>query len=274
MSASRRTPWPLLACVPGLLACASSLLAAPLSAQSAAEVFHEALRRYQAQTEGVAAYTLVQDAMGMSTETRFERRDVDGIALFVPVGVPGVDPESSSPLTSFPRLAEIATYEGERALDDGACHELAVADLSSVDMGFARVPNEQMEFTPRSAAFCVDTETYMMRWVAIAGDLVAGDQSGPATMRIASDDYRDVDGLLVPFRTTVEFEGMAVAPGDAAAAREALEQARAEIAKMPAEQRAAMEAMLEGSLEAMSTAAAGGPQSMTMTVTEVRVEKD
>ena len=114
----------------------------------------------------------------------------------------------------------------------------------------------------------------MMRRVVIAGDFAAGGQSGPATMRIASDDYRDVDGLLVPFRTTVAFEGMGGAPGDAAAAREALEQARAEIAKMPPEQRAAMEAMLEGQMEALSAAASGGPQTMTMTVTEVRVEKD
>jgi hypothetical protein len=269
MSGLQRSSWPLAAA-------ALVFVGSPLSGQTAREIFDEALLRYQAQTDGIAAYTLVQDVMGMATETRFERREIDGVRVFVPVGVPGVDGESSSPLTAFPQFAEVATLEGTHPLEDGACHVLSLEDLSGVDMGFARLPQDEMQFSPRSATFCIDTETYMMRRVTVEGDLTAAGGTGPATMHIASDDYRDVEGLLVPYRTTVEIHGMgpAMGGGDAAAMREAVESARAEIEKMPAAQREAMEQMLEQQLQALGAAAAGGPQTMTMTVTDVRVEKD
>lgn len=251
-------------------------LAAGASGQNARDIMLEAFDRYQAQTEGVAAYTLVQEAMGMTSETRFERREVDGVTVFVPAGVSSVDGEAASPVTAFTSFAETARIEGVESLEDGSCHLLAVDDVAAMKAAFGPMPEGVGGFEPRAATFCIDTESHMIRRMAVEGDLIGEDgETHPATMRIASDDYREVDGLLVPFRTTVAFEGMEPAMGgDAAEMRAAMEAARAEIERMPAAQREAMEKMLEAQFAQVESLASGGVPTMTVTVTEVRVERD
>lgn len=259
---------------PAFAVLSSALLAAPATGQSAGDIFREALDRYQAQTETVAAYTLVQDVMGFQTETRFERREVEGMRVFVPVG-PGQS-EDATFVTALPALADAARLDGTRSLANGSCHALIVDDLSEIDMGFAAMPDGAPEFEPRSAEFCVDTESYLMRVVTVHGTArVEGQEDAPMTMRIHSDDYREVDGLHVPFRTRVEIEGMNALMGDTDAAemQEALAQAREAMENMPAAQRQAMEGMLEEQMKQLEAAAQGGPQEMTMVVSEVRVEK-
>ncbi len=264
-------------CVRALFIAAACVPCAPRTstAQSAAELLEESLERYQAQTEGVLAYTLVQEVMGVATETRFERREVDGVRMFVPVGVPGVEPESDSPLGVFRAMAPIATLGKTEALPDGSCRAIEVSDLSSIDVGFADLPGEDTDFEPRSATFCLDGDTYMLRRMVVEGLATVGGERRPVTMRVASDDYREVDGLLVPYRTTVEVEGLqgAMPEGDAAEMREALEKARAQLDSMPAEQRAMVEKMLEQQFGQLDAYASGQPPALVVTVTEVRVEK-
>lgn len=260
-----------------LLSGATGLVVASTAAgQTARDIMLEAFDRYQAQAEGVAAYTLVQETMGMTTETRFERREVDGVQMFLPAGAQHADAEAASPLAAFPSLAEAATLEGVESLEEGSCHLLAIEDVSAMRAALGPMPEGVGHFEPRSATFCIDTRSYMMRRMEVAGDMTGeGEETHPATMRVASDDYREVEGLLVPFRTTVVFEGVeAVMGGEAQEMRAAMEAARAEMERMPPAQREAMEKMLEGQFAQLESMASGGAPTLTMTVTEVRVERE
>ncbi|MEN8377004.1 MAG: hypothetical protein ABFS34_16390 [Gemmatimonadota bacterium] len=246
------------------------------AAQSAGEIFDEALERYSAQTQHVSAYTVVQQVMGVASETRFERREVNGVMVFVPTDLPGAEADPPNPLVAFPTLAERATLEGTESLDQGSCHRLAVDDLSGLDLGYDRLPGEDIDFEARSASFCLDTDSYMLRRMSVLGDALVQGQRQAVTLLVASDDYRSIEGVLVAFRTSMSIEGLDafMAEGDAAQAKEALEQMRAELEKMPAAQREMVQSMMSAQLEQLEALAGGDAVAFIMTVTDVRVEKD
>jgi hypothetical protein len=87
-------------------------------------------------------------------------------------------------------------------------------------------------------------------------------------------DYRDVDGLLHPFRTEMRMSGMAsgsMSPEEREELMENLARAKEQLAQMPEAQRAMAERMMGGQLESMEQMLAEDEFVVTTVVEEIRV---
>jgi hypothetical protein len=265
-----------------LVACALAALLVPVpaAAQSAAGILNTALERHDARMRNVQNYTLVQQVMGTQTTMYFEREMVDGRPVFqprevgvlgqnVPVGADGW--ESPDPYAGLAELAERARYQGVEVVDGHNTHVLVIDDFRGL-RGFDPSPQQQdMEF--RRGTLYVDAADYVLRRMVMEGEATTQGQRQPVTMDVRMEDYRNVDGVLHPFRTVIKTDGLA--PGVSAAemeeARRSMAQLKAQMESMPAAQREMMERMVRPQMEQFERMMAGGGMEITMEVTDLRV---
>ena len=136
---------------------------------------------------------------------------------------------------------------GPGSVDGHATWTLAVPDVSAL-----RLPDAD-EFSPSAMTLHVDQALHVLRGGTIAGVVVADGQRTPVSLETRLEDYREVDGLLHPFRVVTIVRGVdqtlseeeraqaAQMPAEIAAK---MKQVEAQLAKLPPEQRAMAEQML------------------------------
>lgn len=254
------------------------LAAAPLSAQSATEVFERMLAEHDRRAESIDNYTVVQEAMGQPVTIYFEKEMSRGHAVFrvrdtrVAGARAGGAPDADSYgdlWDHLPELMERASYAGRETVDGHAVHVVTIDDLAST--AFAkRLARGTGDFQPRRGTFFVDTERWVPRRMVFEGRLTVNGKPADVTMHMDMQDYRDVDGLLQPFRTLVRIEGLggAVDPE----MRKQYEEMKTRLAEMPEAQRAMAERMMKGQLEQMEKMMGDdGAMNVEIVVREVRV---
>lgn len=86
-------------------------------------------------------------------------------------------------------------------------------------------------------------------------------------------DYRNIDGLMIPFRTTITVHGLSDYLSDAEReeAMAALEELEKELEQMPAEQRNMLEQMMGGQLDQLRQMLADDMIEFAIEVKEVHV---
>lgn len=179
-----------------------------------------------------------------------------------------------------------ARLEGSKVVDGQECWVLVADDVADLDLG---------EFSPTSLTLYLDKAELVPRGGSMEGEMKVQGERRLVTAQLAIDDYRQVEGMLHAFRTTVSFEGMGplVSEADRKKMRKEMERARKEmekarkqreqmekqLAQLPPEQRRMMEQQLE-QLPAMQEQAfrqmealAEGVQEMSIVVTELRVNE-
>lgn len=285
-----RRPLPLI-----LLAVALAIASSPAAAvgQSAREVLETVMERYEERMEGIEDYTVVQTIAGTESTLYFERVETgDGLPRFrtvssgdFPGESPGTEPggggegaalAAADPyalleeMASRARLRETASVDGRRA------HVIAVDDLSGIDLGLAdESSDEGTGFEPRSATFWIDADRYVVLRSSMTGLLDAAEGgASEVTIDARMGDYREVDGMLHPFRSEVAIEGLGGAMS--AEEREQLRRAREEMERqlegMSDQQRAMVEKMMKDRMPDLD-AMAGGTMKMSMEVRELRVNE-
>ena len=141
-------------------------------------------------------------------------------------------------------------------------------------------PEEQDEedFRAEKMTMFVDRDLLVMRRMVVDGQMTHEGETHPVTSTVDLDDYRDINGMLYPFRTSVTMEGMAEAMGmtddDMAEMREQLEEAKRQMDQMPEAQRAMMEKMLKQQMEQMEKMMqdqGGGGMQVEVLVKDLRV---
>lgn len=274
-----RFPIPSLSRATAALALAA-LLAAPaaLEAQTGEEVLRTLLERYEQRMSGVENYTVVQEVMGFSSSTYFERTQVDGHDVLVPTSSTGSEaarPAAASPYSEMFRIAERATLEGTRDVDGQSCHVVSVADLEGTDLFGVEAAGEAGGFQPERATFLVDVDDYLIRRVILQGTATVEGEPRDVTFTADMRDYREVEGVVHPFRTDVSVEGMAppMSKEEQARLRESMEEMRARMEEMPEDQRQMMERMMGGQMEELERMLASGAMDVTVEVTEIRVNE-
>lgn len=277
MKTVRPSHLPLALFVALALGASSAIHAAPVSAQSGEEVLRTAIERHQERMEGIENYTVVQEVMGFRSTTYFEREERNGEVVFVPRMETGSDVSERMPDTPYGSLVELAsraTHEGMEEVDGRPTHVVAVSDLEGTS--FYEDLDDDGEFRLERATFWVDEEDYLLRRMRMEGtaELEPG-SSGPVTMVADLRDYREVDGMLHPFRTDVSLEGFGdrISDEQREEIRRSLEEARRQMRDMPESQREMMERMMGDQLEEMERMLLSGSMDMTMTVEEVRVNE-
>lgn len=283
------------------LALLSLAVPAPALAQSGGEILETALDRHAARVAEIDDYTVVQEINGVEQVTYFEKRMVDGFPVFVPpreAGGPddvpaglgpvawmgggggGADdaPVGAHPFGAFARQADRFRVAGTETVDGHPSWILEADDPASVDLGVDG-------FTPSAIAFRVDRDEYVIRAIHVEGELDADGERRPVSYDVRLGDYRDVEGMLHPFRMVMTFEGMndsmsAEERAEMAAQMEEAKRRMAEmeeqLARMPAAQRKMVEEQMkrmggaDGMQRQMEALAAG---KVEVIVKEVRVNE-
>ncbi|MGD2046311.1 MAG: hypothetical protein PVJ80_01075 [Gemmatimonadota bacterium] len=258
-----------------------ALTAVGASAQSVSDIVDQMYDAYEAQAAGVDNYTLVQTAMGMASTMYFEKEMVDGHPVFVSQGGSAQGANMNFGLGNQngamgdvysigPQLVEHATYEGRESIDGVSVHVLAIDDLSQLPVVQDAAPNE-MEFKAKNGKIYVDAELMVPRRIEFVGDATTPNGVHEVTIHIDQNDIRDVQGLLVPYHTTMQISGLqAMIDPEMRAQLEEMEQ---QLAALPPEQREMMERMMGDQLEQLRQMAAGDSDAMSVEVTvdDVRV---
>lgn len=157
------------------------------------------------------------------------------------------EPDSADPYAVLRRLSDRFTLTGSETIDGHPVWVLAAEDAGGIDVGGE-------EFRPTSITVHLDRESEVIREVRMEGEADMDGSRGPMEVAVRLEDYRDVQGLLYPFRTVTTFrgpgEGMSAAEREEMSAR--MEEARRQMAEMekqlaqlPPEQRRMVEQQLE-----------------------------
>ncbi len=254
-----------------------SAVAAPVAAQSGAEIIERMLSEYERRSEGVENYTLIQDVMGFETVSYFEKEMMDGRPVFrlrsssaggVDVGDPG-DGGFDEIYSMGEEFARRAQHEGREQIDGYDVHVLDLSDLTG--MGFGPKVNADSDFEPKRGRLFIDADTYAPRRLEFEGEMANEQGVQEVTMTVDLTDYREVQGMLVAYRTVVSIEGLGAAIDPEARAQ--LEELQRELENMPPAQRRVLESLMGDRIVQFRALTEGGDGAMTieMTVREVRV---
>lgn len=261
----------------GLLA-AGMAAAAPVAAQSASEIVSRMMDAYAERAAQVDDYTIVQEAMGMESRVYFEKVMVDGRPAFQLRRTQAAGMTMNGPNQSFDEiytlgseLARLATYEGTERVENYDVHVLDIDDLSEVDFG--QTMGDDSEFVPRRGKIYIDVDTYAPRRMEYEGEMTTEDGTHTVTSIIDMGDYREIEGMLFPFRTAVRIEGLAAAIDPETRAQ--FEEMQRELEQMPESQRAMVEAMMADQLDQFRAMMDGDDSGMsvTMLVREILVNQ-
>lgn len=255
--------------------CATVVLAsaAPAGAQSAADVIDRMLDGYEARTERIDDYTLVQDVMGIRTVSYFVKELRDGRPVFrmQQSDASGMDTEEGpGTLDEIYALGaefrENARYLGRETVAGRDVHALELTDLAGTDL--AKDFGQDAQFQPQRGSLYLDAETYIPRRMIVEGDLTNSEGVHTVTSTMDLEDYQEHEGLLVAHRTVVTVEGLGAAIDEEARAQ--FEQMERELESMPPEQRRMVESMMADQLEQFRAMMAGEGDAM---VVEVQVQE-
>lgn len=251
----------------------TALLAVPvaLRAQDASEILRTALERHAERVADVQDYTIEMEFMGQQTTTYLVKKEVDGYPVFVSPEQAAGEDRLDDPYAAFAQAVDRATYAGTETIDGEESHVLEIADPEGIAL--AGTPAGPGTFEPTRMTIALDTDEHVARRLVIEGDLTHEGKTTPITLTALLQDYRTVEGMPHPFRTSVTVDGAlaAAGQGDEARAREQLEQLEEQLAQMPPEQREMMEKAMGSQLERLRSLADTGSLEMTMTVTNLEV---
>lgn len=262
--------------------CALPFVLIPTSAASqtsAAEVLEAALAHHEARTSGIENYTIVQNVMGVESTIYYERDTLDGRPVFrqrhMTVGGASVavdDDELGSHHGMLASAVDHVRLQGTETVQGRTTHVLAIDDLSTLP-GFAPVPQEAGEVELRRATLYLDAADHVIRRMVMEGTTNVDGRSQPITMEFQLEDYRDIQGLMHPFRSVMKTTGPApgMSPADIEEARRSLEEMKATMAKMSEAERKMVAGMIEPQLKQLEQMLSGGGMEFVVEVTDLQV---
>ena len=265
----------------GLAALPLAALPAAGHAQSVEAIVEEAIRRYDDRMEGIDNYTIHQSAMGTEMTMRFERRDVDGASVFVPVKstssmgeIPleqaGEQAAYTNPWVAYREWIVAAEVEGETEVDGKDAWLIRMNEFPEEAFNVPGGDANGGEFTPESALMTVDQEDYLVHRVEIRGVITSDGEQRETTMTITMSDYRGDMGMLHPHLMRLEMEGL-LDDEQSRQAAEAMAQMEKELEEMDENQRRMVEQMMSAQLEQLRSMLQGGTMEFLVETNRIEV---
>lgn len=259
------------------------LLPQVLVAQSASEILGTALERHEQRMANIDNYTVVQTVNGIRAPAYFEKVVRDGRSVFEPRSIGdsdisaipgGEEHQQMGGADILARLGDRGRVMGTESVGGRSAWVLRIDDASGLGM-------DSDDFAPTSMTIHLDQQDYVPLRMVLTGQMMAQGESHEITMTTRMQDYREVQGLLHPFRSSISIEGMggAMSADGNADMRKQVEEMQKQMENMPAEQRRMIEEQLENMpemrqmMEQMEAMAAGEAVEMTVEVEEVQVNQ-
>ncbi len=164
-------------------------------------------------------------------------------------------------------LSQNAQYEGTETVDGYQTHVLFVPDLEPIT-------EEGEEEYAQNGYFYVDADLWILRKMKfdVETEIEPGQvQEMQPVIRFL--DYRDIEGLQIPFKTVMELgdTDATISPEDREEARQAMRELERELEQMPEQQRKMMEQMMKPQIERFEKMLEGDKFEIVIEVEEVQV---
>lgn len=182
------------------------------AAQTAEAIMDTALQRYESRMEGIRTYRVRRTVSGVTTTSRFVKRTVDGRPVFVRAGRqrrgPGVPAGWGNPYRLFPLLADRAALAGRTRFDGRPVWHVVVSDFGGLRLEGMTPLRAGGRFRPQRLDLLLDTGSHVLRRLRLQGKMVTDSGSRPLAVEAEFGDYREVQGMLHPFRLTLTVRGI------------------------------------------------------------------
>jgi outer membrane lipoprotein-sorting protein len=232
-----------------------TLSAAVLQAQSAADILDRMISEYSNSISGIETMMVVTTMEGLietdEPDTTYYRKATmeDGTVTMQEVSS-GTDSPSAD-YYNFKRnydiIVENATYEGTETIDGRSAHVLFIEDVSAFygDMMGGTQPEEG---EAQSGRLYIDSSDYVL--LRMSFDLQF-DEEYTGSVDINMKDYREVDGMKMPFLTEMRIEGISeqFSAEDLAEARQGLRELEQQMDNASGMQRRIMERTIRPQIE-------------------------
>jgi hypothetical protein len=204
-------------------------------------------------------------------------RMMGGMSAFMRAGAQGQremavqqERDKMEAVTSMADFRDTAKLVGTEELDGRMAYHLRADDIDRVEP-----MDGGQEFVMQTMSLWLDMKEYVPLKTRMEGVIRKGKQERPAAIEQISADYRFVPDsrMYESYLQTMKLDGM-MSDKQKAEMREAqkqLAEAEAQMAQMPADQRAMMERMMGGQLDAMRKMVAGGGFQLETTVIDIQV---
>jgi hypothetical protein len=251
-----------------------SVTPTPGTAQSAAEVLQAMADRYEDRMTGIDNYVVVQEVMGLSTTTYFERNEDGTFTLSSLDGSPAAQRMPVIDHRQMTRVADVSAHEGMETVGGRSAHVIFVEDVEALSESLG---GSQQNLEDATMRMWIDEEWLVPLQMRLEGTMTMEGRSGPVTTTVVFEDYREEQGLFHPFTTRITAEGMSelmdISPEQMEEMMRGLEQFQEQMKDMPAAQRAMMERMMGGQIERMQEMVSSGAMDVVVQVTEIRVNE-
>jgi hypothetical protein len=223
----------------------------------------EAREDYDARMSGIQNYMVSQTSMGMTTSMYFERHEVDGWVVFLPdpakttlngetmdqaMGGQDVGSQMDSNYYLRPEVMDRARIDGSLEVDGHDCWIIVLDDFDGLDLGM-KTEGAGGGFEPRVLRMYLDKDEYMARRLDFDGTITMGAEPQEMSTSALMTDYREVDGMLYPFRVEIETDMGQGSADDTEAGGSTPAAMQAMIDQMGADLSDAERAMIEGLMQ-------------------------
>ncbi|MDG5767931.1 hypothetical protein QA596_10690 [Balneolales bacterium ANBcel1] len=168
----------------------------------------------------------------------------------------------------FQSLKEQARYGGEEEHNGNIVHVLLMDELEGL------IEEEEVSGALRDVRIYVDASNWVTRQLTFRADVAV--EGGPAR-EVESvttfSDYRNIEGMMIPFETVIVITGFSdmISDEQRKQAEEAMQQFESELENMPAQQREMVEQMMGDQIERYREMLADDRMEIIQKVEEVKV---
>ncbi len=216
----------------------------------AVKILEKMQEAFEKSIEGIDDFVMVKDQYTVYNKkawengrpyfkTRTEMEHIDGIE--------STSTASESNIYSqdvYSSLLKNAVYEGTKELNGHEVHVLFVNELE----GFIEDPD--VEETIEDFWLYIDSNDWVVRKMKFVMEFITDDgEIKEIEPLIRNSDFRNVEGMIIPYKTTTIISGLALSDEERKEAYEQLEEMEEELAQMTPEERRMVEQMMGDQLE-------------------------
>ncbi len=228
--------------------------------EQAVEILQAAREAYEETVEGVDDFVLVTDSY-----TSYHRKvEEDGRSYFeVKIELDEGDQPELPPTTFdedffssqlYQEALQKASYGGITELDNREVHLLEITEIEGLVEDFELDDPTDMELqedTIERVRVYFDTDEYLLRGIDFSVRTVAEGQEIELDVEVRHEDYQEVEGLVIPFRTVSRIKGLSetLTEEQLQQAEIGMQEMQQQLEQMPPEQREVAEAMMQEQIE-------------------------
>lgn len=241
------------------------------------QVLDNMVKEYERGVQNIDDYTVVTDLY----TAQYKKTYVDGRPTFKSrVQITGMEQFGGDAVSTsamghsefydtkmFNHLKQNAEYRGIETVDGARTHTLFVSEL-------ADLVEEQNADQAKNVHFYIDTDMWVLRKMTF--DMEIPDDAGQVQQMnsaILFQDYRNIEGMNMPFKTVMEMEGLdsAISEEEREEARRSLQEMKEQLDAMPQQQRKMMERVMGSSMRQLEKMLEGEKFEIVIEVKEVKV---